>query len=197
MFRPPEPDPDVGCAAAAGRFEPDRGIFENEGFARGDPFAPHGLQETVGVGLAARDVESGQNAVDRTFGGGFARPPDAQVAHDPFDVFAAARRDDPHAAALRAELPAELPQGAVEGHGVEIGGVEGDLELSDPFAPGRIADTAGAQEFVAPHAEVAGCVLLLAEREPLAGERLDVGERVGAARVGQRAVEIQQDQSYR
>ena len=107
-----ESDDDIARSAAAGGFDADGRILEDKRFARRASFAAHGLQETVGVGLAACDVRAGKHSVHpaqgrfvRSCGG----TSDAQMTHDVPDVGAAARRDDPHAAPLRAELPAEFP----------------------------------------------------------------------------------------
>lgn len=117
------------------------------------------------------------------------------MAHHVVDIGAASRRDDPYPSALRAELLAEDPQRLVEPHRVEEGGVEGDLPQPQPFALGRIPDPEAGEELLAAHPEVARLVLLLGERVARFGERRDVCQRVGPARVGERSVEIEQQQS--
>ena len=70
------------------------------------------------------------------------------------------------------------------------------LAQPQPFAFGRVGDADPGQEFVAPHAEIAGRILLFGERITRFAQRGDIGERVGTPGVGQRAVEIQKDQFY-
>ena len=102
-------------------------VLEDECLARVDPLAAHCLEETSRGGVWLRvDLRAGEDSVHAVA--------DAEVVHDVLDVLAAARRDDPHAAALGAELLAELPQRAVQPHGVEERGVELDLAPPEPVA---------------------------------------------------------------
>lgn len=117
------------------------------------------------------------------------------MAHGVVYVGAAACRYDPYAATLRPELPAELPQRAVEPHGVEERGVERDLAQPQPLALPGVGDAVTGQELVAPHTEILCRILLLGERIARLAQCGHIGERIGAPRVGQRAVEVEQDES--
>ena len=55
--------PEIGRSAAAGRFEPDFGVLEDQRFLRRTALAPHGLQKAVRGGLAVFDVGAREYAV--------------------------------------------------------------------------------------------------------------------------------------
>jgi len=136
----------------------------------------YGPDDAHGYGMSARDAV---DAVRARSG----------VGMPPVDV---APGD---AAALRPELPAELPQRAVEPHGVEERGVERDLAQPQPLALCGVGDAVTGQELVAPHAEILCRILLLGERIARLAQCGHIGQRIGAPRVGQRAVEVEQDES--
>ena len=117
------------------------------------------------------------------------------MAHHVVDVGTLARRDDPHAAALCPELLAELPQRTVECHEVEVTGVEFDLAPPQPVDLRGIVDADRPQEFGAAHPEVAGGVLLFGHCVARFAQRFDIGAGIGAARIDERTVEIQKNQS--
>ncbi len=188
---------DVRGPGSPGGFEPHGRILEDERFAGRDPLAAHRFQEAVGGGLASRDVGSGQYAVDPACGAsgfGRLRSADSQVGHRVVDIGPAARRNDPYPSALPPELAAEFPQRPVEFHRVEKRRIEFDFPQPQPFALGRVGDAVAAQEFVAPHSEIAAEVFFLGQRVARFPQRGRVGQRIGPPRVGQRAVEIQQNQ---